>query len=139
MTVAMGFFNKNEQYQLTLGSDATAKTAPASPCANVANGTANPKRHLWHRRFGHLGCDNAGKAAKIVTAMSIAGADIKTNFGAVCEPCVKARMQLHQRGAGERATEPLERLCVDFIGPDSPTSGGGANHALSLTDACTYM
>jgi len=71
--------------------------------------------------------------------MSITGADIKANIGTVCEPWVKARMQVHPHGAGERATEPLERLCVDMIGPITPSSGGGAVHALSLTDACTDM
>jgi len=101
VTVAMGYVNKDEQYELALGSVNKRKTAPVPPHANVAYGKANPRGDLWHRRFGHLGYANVGKAANIATGMSITGADIKANIGTVCEPCVKARMQVHLHGAGE--------------------------------------
>jgi len=139
VTVAMGYVNKDEQYELALGSVNKRKTAPVPPHANVAYGKANPRGDLWHRRLGHFGYANVGKAANIATGMSITGADIEANIGTVCEPCVKARMQVHSHGAGERATEPLERLCVDMTGPITSSSDGGAVHALSLTDACTDM
>jgi len=104
VVVAVGHVNKDEQYEMTLAHTAKSEEVPASHAAHAAYGNGNAHGDLWHRRFGHLGYLNVGKAAKIVTGMTIAAEDIKPNAGAVCEPCVEARMQVHPHGADERAT-----------------------------------
>jgi len=139
VVMAVGHVNKDEQYEMTLARTATSEELSTPHTAHVAYGKGNAHGDLWLRRFGHLGYLKVGKAAQIVTGMTISAEDIKPNAGAVCEPCIEARMQKHPPGAGERATVTLEQLCVDLIGPLTPVSSGGASHALSVTDACTDM
>eukprot|EP00168_Porphyra_purpurea_P012885 TRINITY_DN3453_c1_g1_i1.p1 TRINITY_DN3453_c1_g1~~TRINITY_DN3453_c1_g1_i1.p1 ORF type:complete len:330 (+),score=52.49 TRINITY_DN3453_c1_g1_i1:92-1081(+) len=139
VTVATGSVNDDEQYELSLRHPGAGVTPASQQSANVDYGTANPLGYLWHRRFGHLGYQNVSKAAKIVTGMTLAAVDIKATVGVVCEPCIKARMQAHPQGQGERASDILERICVELIGPITPISAGGAAPALSLTDARSDM
>lgn len=115
--VAAGRVNKDEQYELSLAPPTKGGEGGATAAANVAYGRANPVGDLWHRRFGHLGYQNVQRVSKVVTGMTVTITDTKVAIGAICEPCVKARMHVRPHGKGERAARRLQRLCVDLIGP----------------------
>src|SRR5271169_1751073 len=86
--------------------------------------------------MGHLGEENIRKLAKMVNGMVIKS---RTTVG-VCEACLEGkqhRQPSHQPAT--RATEPLELIHSDLCGPIDPTSHGGTNYYLLLTDDFTRM
>jgi len=137
--VAAGRVNKYEQYELSLAPPTKGGKGGATSAANVAYGRANPVGDLWHWRFGHLGYQTVYRGAKAVTGMTVKSTDTKGAIGAICEPCVKARLHVRPHGTGERAARQLQRLCVDLIGTILPQSGGGAVHVLTVIDDCTGL
>jgi len=139
VVLATGVVNSNEQYILSTTKPAASGPSAATASAAAAYGMASEKGNLWHRRFCHLGNANVAKVAKLVTGMDLTTNDTTTMLGAVREPCVGARMATESfEDADNTISEPLEMLCVDLIGPLTPSTGG-AVHALSLLDVSTEM
>jgi len=134
-----GLGNSNEQYILLTTKPAASGSSAATTSAAAAYGRASEKGNLWHRRFCHPGNANVAQVAKLVTGMDLTTEDTTTMLGAVCEPCVGARMATEVFDDADITISELLEMCrVDLIGHLTPSTGG-AVHSLSLHDVSSEM
>jgi len=126
--VATGIIDGTGQYLMEVHAQVPAH-------ATVACGQASNNGQLWPRRFAHLGADNMDKLPALVRGMDMAAVDASTDSGALCHPCVEARMtRAPLQPATNKATSVLELVHVDVAGPVVPASKGGARFSLAMVD-----
>lgn len=89
---------------------------------------------LAHRRFGHLNYDALKKMAAEDVSEDLRIKNISKPANP-CPPCAKAKMRKKSvpKQAEHRATEVLELVHVDIVGPIPPSSGGH-RYAFIVTD-----
>ena len=91
--------------------------------SNLCGGTCQAK--LWHKRLGHLNFRDVA----ITTYKTSQASDF-------CETCVLGKISKKPvpKVSDNKATQKLERVYSDVIGPVSPSSIGGSRYAFSFTD-----
>ena len=91
--------------------------------SNLSGGTCQAK--LWHKRFGHL---NFRDVANTTDAASQASDFCETYaLGKISKKPVP-------KVSDNKATQKLERVYSDVIGPVSPSSIGGNRYAINFKD-----
>lgn len=94
----------------------------------------------WHRVLGHPGVGAIQSLAKQATVGFKICETAKTHDG--CGGCCqgKAHHVSHPDSRRERATEVLERVHIDLVGPVRPTTFGGSRYFMLCRDEfSTYM
>ena len=88
---------------------------------------------MWHQRFGHLGENNL---RKLVDSNMVLNLECSTKELDFCERCAigKACSLPFPRHQESRATEVLELLHSDVIGPMQTPSIGGAKYIVTFVD-----
>src|SRR5205814_1311174 len=128
--VAAAVRDKGGLFRLKTTTDSHAMVAtqvPETPELDI---------NIWHKRMGHLGEDNVRRLAKMVEGMKIKS---RTTVG-VCEPCLEGKQTRQpSHKPATRASEPLELVHSDLCGPIDPTTYGGTNYYVLLTDDFTRM
>ncbi len=107
----------------------------AISAAAVATNTA--AANLWHRRFGHLGPDNLAKAAttQMVEDLPVSAAEFTALKPLQCEACNAGKQTRVSHPANvHRATEVLELLHMDLMGPLSTPGIGGVKYIATFLD-----
>ena len=89
--------------------------------------------NIWHQRFGHLGENNL---RKLIDSDMVLNLDCSTKELDFCESCAigKACSLPFPRHSESRATEVLELLHTDVIGPMQTPSIGGAKYIVTFID-----
>ena len=89
--------------------------------------------NIWHQRFGHLGENNLRKLIDSDMVLNLYCSTKELDF---CESCAigKACSLPFPRHSESRATEVLELLHTDVIGPMQTPSIGGAKYIVTFTD-----
>jgi Reverse transcriptase (RNA-dependent DNA polymerase)/gag-polypeptide of LTR copia-type/Pol polyprotein, beta-barrel domain/GAG-pre-integrase domain/Integrase core domain/Domain of unknown function (DUF4219)/Zinc knuckle len=97
---------------------------------------ANDKLMTWHRRFGHL---NVQGLRQLVQKGMVHGLPLETikdwKLG-ICEGCLygKQHRESFQKGMSGRASELLEIVHSDVVGPMEVVSHGGFKYFVTFTD-----
>ena len=89
--------------------------------------------NIWHKRFGHLGENNL---RKLINRDMVLNLECSTKELDFCESCAigKACSLPFPRHSESRATEVLELLHTDVIGPMQTPSIGGAKYIVTFID-----
>lgn len=90
--------------------------------------------NIWHKRLGHVSSKSIDMLKNLATGISV-----KNSTSEVLHPCVscleaKQTRKSFPKGVARRATERLELIHADLIGPMSEPSLGGAKYVFMLTD-----
>ena len=112
------------------------KTEPehTSPCLTTTVSSADAT--LWHRRFAHLSTDAVVSLQKNGYATGMGEVPLKVPNHS-CEVCVSAKAKRKPFPISEsRASQPLELLHMDLIGP-MPASHSGVRYVMPILDDCT--
>lgn len=133
IVVAVAYVDENDQYVLR-SSDTTDRMWRPQAQANVATyPQGNQWENLWHRRTCHLAVGSLPTMTKVVNGMR-PPAKREEPTGAICQPCVEARMQSAPfYPSTPSTTRPLQKIHVDLVGP-LPPSRGGARHFIAIGD-----
>jgi hypothetical protein len=113
----------------------STKTAIDTGFAIPAYGCAPAE--LWHKRFAHLSYGNLAKLQQLnmVTGLQLTAKDFQHARDEVCEPCVLAK---HTKSpfptSTSQATERLELIHMDLMGPLQVPSLGGNNYIATFLD-----
>lgn len=134
--VAVAHVDASDQYVLRANQKPTTSTT-------LANVTTYPQggqwENLWHRRTGHLAVGRLSTMSKVVNGVGGPAAGDVQQAGAICQPCVEARMQSAPFNSTAKTTSrSLEMLHVDLVGP-LPPSRGGARHFVAIGDCHTEL
>ncbi|XP_058982660.1 uncharacterized protein LOC105262273 [Musca domestica] len=90
--------------------------------------TVNNDASIWHRRLGHI-CDDTLKKIKAANELNL-----KAN-GEKCEVCIQGKQSRASfKDEGHRATELLELVHSDVMGPFEPKSFSGARYIVTFVD-----
>ena len=91
--------------------------------SNLSGGTCQAK--LWHKRLGHLNFRDVANTT-----------DEASQASDFCETCALGKISKKPvpKVSDNKATQKLERVYSDVIGPVSPSSIGGNRYAISFID-----
>jgi transposase InsO family protein len=95
------------------------------------------KAELWHRRLGHLSYDTMLKMVRhgTVTGMDVTESQVRAKLKSTCKICMEAKHAADSHPESRsRATEPLQRVHSDLMGPMRPMSKGGNEYVLTIVD-----
>uniref|UniRef100_A0A0A9XEY5 Retrovirus-related Pol polyprotein from transposon TNT 1-94 n=1 Tax=Lygus hesperus TaxID=30085 RepID=A0A0A9XEY5_LYGHE len=85
---------------------------------------------LWHRRLGHLNNKGIG-----VLKNNSHGIDTEYQMSSVCEVCLRGKHSRKPfRASGKRASNILDLVHSDLVGPMEKQSFGGNRYILTLID-----
>ena len=106
----------------------------AETAALVREGN-DPVSLLWHRRLGHIG----NSKMQLLTSEAVQGIPEGLKpLQELCETCELTKSVKHiNKQAAERATNPLERIHMDFWGPYKHKTIAGNRFMLTITDDFT--
>jgi hypothetical protein len=131
--IARGTLIQPKGYALNLHAPLAEHALAASPhFSNI---------ETWHRRLGHANYQTIKDMARkrLVNGMP-------TTFSAAppdCDSCIIGKQtktpvpKQHEDGPGHRATQKLEKVWVDLIGPMHVTSASGNRYIMDLLDDYT--
>lgn len=87
----------------------------------------------WHKVLGHCNKEDISKLEKVVLGMKI-DKQSKSNES-TCDTCIQGKFtNTRNREPDKRATNPLELVHTDLIGPISPVAKDGFRFAIAFTD-----
>ena len=91
--------------------------------SNLSGGTCQAK--LWNKRLGHLNFRDVANTT-----------DETSQASDFCETCASGKISKKSvpKVSDNKATQKLERVYSDVIGPVSPSSIGGSRYAISFID-----
>ena len=103
--------------------------------AALAREGNDPVSLLWHRRLGHIG----NSKMQLLTSEAVQGIPEGLKpLQELCETCELTKSVKHiNKQAAERATDPLERIHMDFWGPYKHKTIAGNRFMLTITDDFT--
>lgn len=109
--------------------------ALVSVCSGVANIVTEKQKSIWHERLGHCSSDVLRDTIPHVRGIK------EINSGPInskCESCVLGKSIREPRRSREvleeGATEPMERLCTDLVGPMQVKLLGKSKYFETLLD-----
>jgi transposase InsO family protein len=97
-------------------------------------------RALWHSILGHPGEVNMRRlqSEDLVLGIPVSLSPC-ANCPSSCEACIQGKHSRPPFGASSRAaTEPLERIHLDTVGPISPTALTGERFFVTIVDEATH-
>ena len=97
-------------------------------------------RALWHSRLGHPGEVNMRRlqSEDLVLGIPVSLSPC-ANCHSSCEACIQGKHSRPPFGTSSRAaTEPLERIHLDTVGPISPTAITGERFFVTIVDEATH-
>jgi transposase InsO family protein len=108
----------------------------------VAVAVAAPRRKLsaaepWHGRFGHLSYNTLARTAKYGSVKGLIASEkaFREIASEMCDSCVMAKHVADSHPQSQsRATQPLELVHSDLMGPFRPQSAGGKKYVLTAID-----
>ena len=120
---------KNRVHETHECKNGNFKAADESVFSLNGRTTAN----IWHQRFGHLGENNLHR---LIDSDMVLNVECSTKELDFCESCAigKACSLPFPRHSESRATEVLELLHTDVIGPMQTPSIGGAKYIVTFID-----
>ena len=97
-------------------------------------------RSLWHSRLGHPGENNMTRlqSEDLVTGLPVSLTPCQ-KCPRSCEACIQGKHSRPPFGKRTRAaSEPLERIHLDTVGPIFPTAIGGEKYFVTVVDEATH-
>jgi len=115
-----------------LGTAASSGTAGAAAAATTAA--------TWHRRFAHLGPNTMGRAAAVVTGMTVDKTGRDALLVGTCSLCIEGRTTRAPFPSWtSRSTAPLQLLHTEVLGGMPVLSAGGAAYLGTIVDDYTLF
>ena len=126
--VLTGKKGSNGLYEIKLDSEREAQALIASK-----NDSVN-----WHRKLGHLGGKYLKKLENMTDGMKLKHSDLENLES--CEVCLKSKACRKPFGLNRtRATEPLQILHTDVVGPIETLSWDNHRYFVSVLDDYTHF
>lgn len=106
----------------------------------LVSGKVAKNAMLWHRRYGHVGCDSLQQLVKkdMITGLKLAEFDKDT---ILCEPCLSGKIAKLPFNINEkrRSSRPLELIHSDVCGQINPPTWDGKRFFVSFIDDYSHF